>query len=257
MNDALDQGSEGSEGLSHFLQEVHAWDGDSFPRGPRSEPPIPNRRDDEPAPRERHAADVVQSAPDMRAVAVTPANDGIRDSSGCFRPRTAAKGAEGPSRPSRRRWSVHPVVSSRLATDAYREAKQRAEREVRENAGRYCSANGINAVRSRMTREIYTTLLEDRVKERRVEVERMEARVRELRRESAALLAQLQELEGVLAADAPVAKDGESYFDPQAAAPAREHGLSDVGVVERALQLEAASPSDSATRLEPGDGPTL
>jgi hypothetical protein len=257
MSEALDQGSEGSDELSHFLLDAQAWDGDSLPRSPRSEPSMVNRRDAEPVPRERQATDVVQSAPDIRTVATTPADDSIRDSSGCFRPQTAERGVEEPSRPSRRRWSVHPIISSRLATEAYREAKQRAEREVRENAGRYCSANGVNAVRSRMTRDIYTTLLEDRVKERRVEVERMEARVRELRRESAALLVQLRELEGVLAADAPVAKDGASYFDPQAASQATEVGQGDVGVIERALQLEAASPSDSATRPEPGDGQPL
>jgi hypothetical protein len=120
----------------------------------------------------------------------------------------------------RRRWSVHPLIPSQLATDAYREAKLLAECKVRDNGKSYRSANGINAVRSRMTREIYTTLLEQRVKVKRAEVAHTEARLLTLARESESDVVkatphdvQLSELELALASDSPAPNPKDEHED--------------------------------------------
>jgi hypothetical protein len=179
----------------------------------------------------------------------------------------AAKGAESTvanpvtTRDVRRRWSVHPVIPSQLAVDAYRDAKLQAESQVRGNGKSYRSANGINAVRSRMTREIYTALLEQRVEAQRKEVAHRVARMENLRRESsldgvqmAPHDVQLSELELALATDTQVPsskKQDEDGFPSRW--PFSESGTEHYLDVDASPRILFELPLDDVVGQPPGD----
>lgn len=84
---------------------------------------------------------------------------------------------------SRRRRARHPVIPSRIAEAAHLDAVREADRFLEKHAGRYKSGNGVNAIRSRKTREEYAKFLNRSVTAKRTRIQQLERQLLLCRRE--------------------------------------------------------------------------